>query len=90
VAAYVEMIKADPEHYQSELKALTTKSSANTMSVHAPLSDEGLDEQVHRFKVRVARETLTKCDGNVMQAARMLKISRPSLYRLIKERRAIT
>jgi DNA-binding NtrC family response regulator len=90
VAAYFEMIKAGPEHGQSELKALTAKSSANTMSVHAPLSDEGLDEQVQHFKVRVARETLSKCGGNVTQAAHALKISRPSLYRLIKERRAST
>lgn len=44
----------------------------------------GLEERVHQFKQHVVRQTLTEYDGNVTRAARALKISRPSLYRLLK------
>ncbi|HEV7844295.1 MAG TPA: helix-turn-helix domain-containing protein, partial [Pyrinomonadaceae bacterium] len=72
--------------YKSELRTLTAEAGSDAVAAslrsHA---SEGLDEQVHRFKLRVVRDTLTKCGGNVTQAAHALKISRPSLYRLIKE-----
>jgi two-component system, NtrC family, response regulator PilR len=85
LAAYVEMMEAGPAPHRGELQALTARAAANSSTANSAISDEGLDEQVHRFKLQVVRETLASCDGNITRAANALKISRPSLYRLIKE-----
>lgn len=86
LAAYVEMMATASQDHQGELRTLTAEAGANTAAASlASQAGEGLDEQVHRFKLRVVRDTLSKCGGNVTKAAHALKISRPSLYRLIKE-----
>lgn len=85
LATYVEMMETDSEPHQRELNTLTASAGGSSFTVSAPSSDDGLDEQVQRFKLRVVKETLSKCGGNVTRAAQALRISRPSLYRLIKE-----
>lgn len=55
------------------------------------LTDEAagsLEERVNQFKQHLVRETLAEYGGNVTRAARALKISRPSLYKLLKNLRA--
>lgn len=83
--AYAEMVETRAEPRRDELRATTARAAATAPATLPTLLSEGLDEQVHRFKLQVVRETLAKCDGNVTRAANALKISRPSMYRLIKE-----
>jgi DNA-binding NtrC family response regulator len=86
LAAYVEMMATASEDHKSELRTLTAEAGMSVAaSSCAPHANEGLEEQVHRFKLLVVRDALSKCGGNVTKAAHALKISRPSLYRLIKE-----
>lgn len=85
LAAYVEMMESRSESHRDELEALTARAVATASLDSQTLLRESLDEQVHRFKLQVVRETLARCAGNVTRAAHALKISRPSLYRLIKE-----
>jgi DNA-binding NtrC family response regulator len=85
LAAYVEMIETGTETHQRELRALGARATATASTLFPPSSGEGLEEQVRRFKLQVVRETLARCNGNVTRAAHELKISRPSLYRLIRE-----
>ena len=51
----------------------------------ASATDEGLAEQMQRVKLRLVQEALARYNGNATQTARALKISRPSLYRLLKD-----
>jgi DNA-binding NtrC family response regulator len=48
-------------------------------------AEEGLEEQIHRFKLQVVKEALARHQGNATRAALSLKISRPSLYRLLRD-----
>jgi DNA-binding NtrC family response regulator len=50
-----------------------------------PEPDQGLEKIVNNFKMKIVREALAKHNGNVTRAANMLKISRPSFYKLLKE-----
>lgn len=84
LASYVEMMETRTEAHRDALEALTERA-ATASTPSSALSSEGLDEQVHRFKLQVVRDTLARCGGNVTRAANALKISRPSLYRFIKE-----
>ena len=85
LAAYVQMLEPPSETHRGELEALIARAASTDSTASSASSGEGLEEQLHRFKLQVVRETLARCDGNVTRAANALKISRPSLYRLIKE-----
>lgn len=85
LATYAEMIDSRAEPRRSELKSLTAEAEADVQPLSAAVSDEGLDEQVRCFRLRLVREALARCDNNITRAARVLKICRPTLYRLIKE-----
>lgn len=56
-----------------------------TATALAGVSGDGLEERVNRFKLQVVMETLACHKGNITRTAHALKISRPSLYRLLKE-----
>ena len=43
------------------------------------------DDEVRNFKRRLIVRTLTGCGNNKLQAARLLKIARSSIHRLIDE-----
>lgn len=49
------------------------------------LTAESLEEKVKEFKLRMVKETLEKHKGNVTRAASALGITRPSLYKMLKE-----
>lgn len=49
------------------------------------LTTESLVEKVKEFKLRMMKETLDKHQGNVARAASALGITRPSLYKMLKE-----
>jgi DNA-binding NtrC family response regulator len=49
------------------------------------LAAESLEERVKEFKLRMVKETLDKHQGNVTRAASALGITRPSLYKMLKE-----
>lgn len=46
---------------------------------------ESLEDKVKEFKLRMVKETLEKHHGNVTRAASALGITRPSLYKMLKE-----
>lgn len=52
---------------------------------HAKMPARGLEEMVRRYKLDVLKETLAVCNSNYTRAAKELRISRPTLYRLLKE-----
>jgi DNA-binding NtrC family response regulator len=59
--------------------------SSNQVTPADSPADESLEEQVHRFKLSIVKETLARHQGNATRAARALKISRPSLYKLLRD-----
>lgn len=85
LAAYVEMIKDHNAAHRAELSDLA--AAANETSLPDPTypSLVGLEERVHQFKLQLVIDTLARCNNNVTQTARYLKISRPSLYKLLRE-----
>ena len=85
LSAYAEMIESRAEPRPDELMALTAEAALNISTASPAIANEGLDAQVHRFKLKLVRKTLARYDGNVTRTAHALRISRPSLYRLIKE-----
>lgn len=48
-------------------------------------SVKSLNEKVRKFKLKAIQETLTQHQGNVTRAAAELGITRPTLYKLLKE-----
>jgi len=66
-------------------KPAATDRSTEIIIPHGIAEAVALEERVKEFKLKTARETLACHHGNVTQAARALKISRPSLYRLLRE-----
>lgn len=85
LAAYVEMIAVNDATHHADLNELAMIAKDNSLTAYADASGEGLDEQMHRFKLQVVRETLTRYSHNISQTARALKISRTSLYKILKD-----
>jgi len=85
LAAYVEMIAVSDATQHSDLNELTMIAKDDSLTSYADVSGGGLDEQMQRFKIQVVRETLARHRHNISQAARALKISRTSLYNILKD-----
>jgi len=83
LAAYVEMIAVSDAPHHADLSELAMIARDRSSKAYA--SCEALDEQIHRFKLQVVRETLARHSHNISQTARALKISRPSLYNILKD-----
>jgi len=84
LAAYVEMIKDHDVGHRAELIELASAEETSLTDPPYP-SHAGLEERVHQFKLQLVNDALAKCNNNVAQTARYLKISRPSLYKLLRE-----
>jgi len=82
LSAYIELVRGGNSTDMNRLDAL---QSAGAATAYVPSNGEGLEERVHRYRLQVVKETLAKCNGNVTQTARTLKISRPSLYKILRE-----
>ena len=46
-------------------------------------SDASFHEQVERFKLHLVEEALARCDGSQVRAARMLRLDRGTLRRIV-------
>src|SRR5205085_3346580 len=82
LCSYMEMVDERPD---AEWEYPNGSMGSNPVTPDVFSIDEGLEEQVHRFKLQIVKETLARHNGNATRAARTLKISRPSLYRLIRD-----
>lgn len=85
LAAYVEMIAVHDAGHRADLNELAAAAKDNALTDSAYPSGEGLNEQVRRFILQVVRQTLAQHDNNVSQTSRALKISRPSLYKILRD-----
>lgn len=85
LAAYTEMSKAHDAVHRAELSELAGATKGDSLMDFAYPSGEGLNEQVHRFILQVVRQTLAQYDNNVSRTSRALKISRPSLYKILRD-----
>lgn len=83
--AYIEMLKDRGAGYQTESCEFAITAKNNSLTDSVPLSPAGFEEQVHQFKLQLVREALVKCNNNVVRTARYLEMSRPSLYKLLKD-----
>ena len=81
LCSYMELMD---ERLDAEGKCSNGSMGSNPVTPNVFSTDEGLEEQVHRFKLQIVKETLARHNGNATRAARTLKISRPSLYRLLR------
>lgn len=82
LCSYMELAE---ERSTSELEYPDGSKGSNPVASNVSSLDESLDEQLHRFKLQIVKETLSRHNGNATRAARALKISRPSLYKLLKD-----
>jgi DNA-binding NtrC family response regulator len=81
LCSYMELVDERPD---AEWERPNGSTGSNPVTPNVFSTDEGLEEQVHRFKLQIVKETLARHNGNATRAARTLKISRPSLYRLLR------
>ena len=51
----------------------------------APTANLDLKTEVEKLERRLAREAMAVSDGNISQAAKLLGVSRPHLYRLLDQ-----
>lgn len=82
LCSYMELVDERPD---VEWKCPNGTMVSNPVTPNVFSTNEGLEEQVHRFKLQIVKETLARHSGNATRAARALKISRPSLYRLLRD-----
>lgn len=82
LCAHIELVG---ERANPEWECPNSSKGSNLLPHSASSTDESLEEQVHRFKLRIVKEALAKHNGNATRAARALKLSRPSLYRLLRD-----
>jgi DNA-binding NtrC family response regulator len=85
LAAYIEMIKDNDIGHRAELGELAAAAKEISSPDLAYPPHAGLEERVHQIKLQLVKDALTMCNNKVAQTARYLKISRPSLYKLLKE-----
>jgi DNA-binding NtrC family response regulator len=82
LCSYIELVDERPD---AKWERPNGSTGSNPVTPNVFSTDEGLEEQVHRFKLQIVKETLAKHNGNATRAALSLKISRPSLYRLLRD-----
>lgn len=82
LCSYMELVDKRPD---DEWGCPNVSIGSNPVTPNVFSTNEGLEEQVHRFKLQIVKETLARHNGNATRAARSLKISRPSLYRLLRD-----
>jgi DNA-binding NtrC family response regulator len=82
LCSYMELAE-EPAAFEWECPNGSKGSDPVASNVSSP--DESLEEQIHRFKLQIVKETLSRHNGNATRAARALKISRPSLYKLLRD-----
>lgn len=80
LAAYVELME---DQYVSNDRY--SNALSESVTTNARPTDISLDELAHRFKLQLIKDALARSGGCVTQAARELKISRPSMYRFLKD-----
>jgi DNA-binding NtrC family response regulator len=51
----------------------------------APASEWNYRAQMKAFKAKWVAKTLKKCQGNKSQTAKLMQVTRPYLYRLMKD-----
>lgn len=78
---------------ENRIKRAVIMADGNQITAEDLELDAGREDQDHRFDLRKAREevekrtviaALARCDGNIMKAAELLGVSRPTLYDLMR------
>jgi two-component system response regulator AtoC len=82
LCSYMELVEVSKD---TGLECADEPKGSSLVSTDYVSTEVGLEEQVQRFKMQIVKETLARHNGNATRAARSLKISRPSLYRLLRD-----
>jgi transcriptional regulator with PAS, ATPase and Fis domain len=80
---HLERLCCDREYAERIIAAFLEERCTETKSKTSEAST--LKEEMNKFEAERVRETLSLCGNNISRAAKLLKISRPSLYSRIKK-----
>jgi len=80
----VERMAALVENGQRISSWLLSDRLRKNQSLPTMTEGEALMDTLERIKEKIIEDALRKCDGNRTQAAKLLRISRPSLHQMMK------